>query len=133
MRVETYRVLAVLAVWVIFALLAALVILAQEANFIVIAILGFIAWVTTESVGNAFERDESQKAGEEKKKRSVDRQGDVGSLLQLLDENDLAELRVLVKQRLAEKLERGDDGELSTLDMLLAEQQELQEHQRRQR
>ena len=52
------------------------------------------------------------------------------ALLRLLDESDVAELRSLVKRRLADKIERGDDGELSTLDMLLAEQQELEARQR---
>ena len=133
MRVETYRVLAVLAVWVTFAIVASVAILAQNVDFIVIAILGFVAWVATESVSNAFEREESTKSGQGKKKRITAQQDDTGSLLRLLDESDLAELRGLVKQRLAEKIERGDDGELSTLDMLLAEQHELEERQRTQR
>jgi len=42
--------------------------------------------------------------------------------LALLDEDDLAELRQRVKNRLIERIDGGGDGELSSLDALLADQ-----------
>jgi len=49
-------------------------------------------------------------------------------MLALLDEDDLAELRQRVKDRLIERIDGGGDGELSSLDALLAAQEQPRQH-----
>jgi len=56
-------------------------------------------------------------------KRKNDQAGGLSpDMLALLDEDDLAELRQRVKNRLIERIDGGGDGELSSLDALLADQ-----------
>lgn len=56
-------------------------------------------------------------------KRKNDQTGGLSAdMLALLDEDDIAELRQRVKNRLIERIEGGGDGELSSLDALLADQ-----------
>lgn len=56
-------------------------------------------------------------------KRKNDQTGGLSpDMLALLDEDDIAELRQRVKNRLIDRIEGGGDGELSSLDALLADQ-----------
>lgn len=56
-------------------------------------------------------------------KRKNDQAGGLSpDMLALLDEDDIEELRRRVKNRLIERIEGGGDGELSSLDALLADQ-----------
>ncbi|MCU0465516.1 MAG: hypothetical protein MUF38_13220 [Anaerolineae bacterium] len=55
-------------------------------------------------------------------KAKRDQQGISADMLSLLDEEDIAELRRRLKNRLMDRIDGGDDGELSTLDALLADQ-----------
>ncbi|MBC8170771.1 MAG: hypothetical protein H7X77_03840 [Anaerolineae bacterium] len=83
---------------------------------IVLAIVGLLATVALTQMGAApisFNTDE-------KAKRSAASNSD---LLDLLDEDDLHELRQRVKRRLIDNIEGSGDGEISALDALLAEQQ----------
>lgn len=56
--------------------------------------------------------------GSEKPKRS---QNEMSEMLALLDEDDRYELRQRIKQQLMQRIEGSGDGELSSLDALLAE------------
>lgn len=83
---------------------------------IVLAIVGLLATVALTQMGTTptgFTTDE-------KAKRSA---GDNSNLLELLDEEDLYELRQRVKRRIIDNIEGSGDGELSALDAMLAEQQ----------
>jgi hypothetical protein len=124
MRPELYRVFAILTVWIVFAILAAIVILSAGANFILLGILGFITWLVTDSLSSAFDIKEVDIEELEKQKRHITTTTETDLIYDLLDESDLADLREQLKQRLAEKITRADDGELTTLDALLAEQYE---------
>jgi hypothetical protein len=65
-------------------------------------------------------------------KRKNDQTGGLSAeMLALLDEDDIAELRHRVKMRLIERIEGGGDGELSSLDALLAEQDDTPRKSRR--
>jgi len=64
-------------------------------------------------------------------KRKNDQAGGLSpDMLALLDEDDLAELRQRVKDRLMERIDGGGDGELSSLDALLADQKEPRKNRR---
>jgi hypothetical protein len=105
-------------IWGVFAFLAALAILFAGGNFILIGVLAVAAVLGTAAVAEGG----GEKEAAEKSKRSAS-SNDTNALLELLDEDDLRELRGRVKQRLLDRIDEGGDGELSSLDALLAEQQ----------
>jgi hypothetical protein len=83
---------------------------------IVLGVVGLLATVALTQMGTtpiSFTTDE-------KAKRSASNNS---NLLELLDEDDLHELRQRVKRRLIDNIEGSGDGELSSLDALLSEQQ----------
>lgn len=106
-------------IWGVFGVLAGLAIIFGGGNIVLVGLLAVAAVLGTAASAEGG----SDSSGEvEKSKRSAS-SNDTNALLELLDEDDLRELRGRVKQRLLHKIEQGDDGELSSLDALLAEQQ----------
>jgi hypothetical protein len=125
---ERTRIAAVALIWIVFCVLVmtTLIVQGEAANFIIIGALGLAAWLSTDSVMNTGKKDEEEKTVEISKAK---RGENPNTLLSLLDEDDIAELRARVKHRLINSIEGGSDGELSSLDQLLAEQ-ELRQNKR---
>ena len=95
--------------------------LASPAKFFLyfaIAALVFVVFLMTKTISE-------QSTG----KRKNDQADDLSpNMLALLDEDDLSELRQRVKNRLIDRIEGGGDGELSSLDALLAAQEQPLAH-----
>jgi hypothetical protein len=108
-------------IWGIFGVLAALAMIFAGGNIVLIGILATAAVCGTLAVSNDGS-DHHGKAEAEKAKRSAG-SSNPNALLDLLDEEDLRELRQRVKNRLMDSIESSSDGELSSLEALLAEQQ----------
>ncbi len=126
---ERDRLRAIGIIWGVFGLLAALTLLRNDAggSFLLIAVLATAAWLSTDSIMDAA-RKAAQGEGTGKAKRDLTAEAaretaQVETLLALLDEDDIHEVRARLKTRLLANLERGSDGELSALDALLAEEQ----------
>lgn len=122
---DRYRLGVIVMIWVIFAILTITLLIVQQndANFILVAILAFAAIIGTSElakVSSSAEANEVQVV-EKSKNRSHD---EVETMLSLLDEEDLLDLRARVKARLLSRIDTADDGELSSLDALLAETHE---------
>lgn len=126
MMSERARLAAIVVIWGIFGLLAMTMLIVQEqnANFIIFGIMAVAALVATDTV---IKSDKKEDAVEEAGKAKRTPNSDTASLLALLDEDDIAELRSRVKRRLLDSIEGGSDGELSSLDHLLVEQQSRQQ------
>jgi hypothetical protein len=117
------RFLALCVIWGVFCALAMTTLIMQgtDANFIILGVMAFAAWMSTDSVMNNGKKDSKEESNDsEKTKRGSNLNSN--ALLSLLDEDDIADLRVRVKNRLMDSIERGSDGELSSLDQLLADQ-----------
>jgi flagellar basal body-associated protein FliL len=117
-------------VWGVGGMLLALTILFAGANLVVIvmlslALLGGTMGIVDSGSKNNTQRNDEAEGSREKTKRGEGAaiNSDSDALLRLLSEEDREELRHRVKQRLLDTIEQGSDGELSSLDALLAEQQ----------
>jgi cobalamin biosynthesis protein CbiD len=104
-------------IWGIFGVLAGMAMIFTGGNIVLIAILAAAAVIGTLAISD---NHSSTPAETEKAKRDS---GSTGAMLELLDEDDIRELRQRIKRRIMDNIENGSDGELSSLDTLLAEQQ----------
>lgn len=109
-------------IWGVFALLVVATMIFTGGNFIIILVLAIAALISTEKAVASINTGSRGEESVEKLKRGSGI-SDTEALLNLLDADDLAELRYKVKQRLLDRIEGSGDGELSTLDALLAEQE----------
>lgn len=118
-------------IWGTFAVLAVMAMIFAGANIVLIGILATAAVVGTAAVvtSNSSDSSTSEDSAREKAKNDFASsnsrwdQAGMRDLLELLDEDDLRDLRQRIKRRVIDAIEMGSDGELSTLDALLAEQQ----------
>lgn len=129
-----FKFVAVAIVWVMVSAITIiqLVVPGVEFNWIFsIALFGIAAGVTNSILRDGddtkarpmVEVNTSKDAREQMTgKAKRDQQGISADMLSLLDEEDIAELRRRLKNRLMDRIDGGDDGELSTLDALLADQ-----------
>ncbi len=111
-------------IWGVFLILGALTLIFTGANIIILAILAAAAFGATLAI-TVGDNGSAQPADVEKAKRTLSRPDDPSGLLALLDPEDIEELRHRVKRRLLDRIEGSGDGELSSLDALLAEQEKL--------
>lgn len=86
------------------------------------ASLGLGLALAVGSFAAMFIEGKSEDEAEERVEKAKRSSGDAEALLALLDEEDREELRQKIKSRLMDRL--SDDGELSSLDALLTEQQD---------
>lgn len=107
-------------IWGVFGVLAGMAMIFTGGNIVLIAILAAAAVFGTIAVAEY--GGGSSDTPSEKTKRRAD-PNNMGALIELLDEEDLHEIRQRLKHRLIDRIETGSDGELSSLDALLAEQQ----------
>ncbi|MCU0497572.1 MAG: hypothetical protein MUF87_09500 [Anaerolineae bacterium] len=113
---------ATIALWGIFALLATLTIIFAGANVVALGILGFAAVIATLAIND----NPSEKASKVEKLKNEDRDS-FNAMMNLLDEDDRAELRQRLKVRLMNQIEQGrTDGEITSLEALLAEDRQQQ-------
>ncbi|HEX2619513.1 MAG TPA: hypothetical protein VHL11_05180 [Phototrophicaceae bacterium] len=91
----------------------------RESSVGLIIVLSIVAFLSTMAVTLAGNSHYEEKLAEKTKNSG----GSSDSLMRLLDEDDLDELRSRVKRRLIDQIEGSGDGELSSLDALLADQQ----------
>lgn len=111
-------------IWGVFLILGALTLIFSGANITILAILAAAAFGATMAI-TVGDSGSAQSADVEKAKRTLSRPDDSSGLLALLDPEDIEELRPRVKRRLLDRIEGSGDGELSSLDALLAEQEKL--------
>jgi hypothetical protein len=128
-----FKFLAVIIIWVMMGLITLAQLTINDGvnfNWIFSLILFGIASGVTGSIVNDGNKsrssDEDKSAGQAEGnvgKAKRDQQNGLSTdMLALLDDDDIADLRRRVKQRLIDRIEGGGDGELSSLDALLADQ-----------
>lgn len=130
-----FKFISVAVIWGIAGIITLTQLLVNSADFnwiFSIALFGIAGGVTSSILSNG---DDSKKrpmievktgdntSDSHSGKRKNDQTGGLSpDMLALLDEDDIAELRQRVKNRLIDRIEGGGDGELSSLDALLADQ-----------
>ena len=119
------RMIMICIIWVVFAILSATLLIVQraEANFLIIGIFALAAVISTHAITENTENEEKEIRKAKREAGSFDQ---TQMMLSLLDENDVEELRSRIKSRLLQTVERGEDGELSSLEALIAEQETRQ-------
>lgn len=126
-----FKFLAVIIIWGMMGLITlAQLTINDGANFnwiFSLVLFGIASSVTGSIVNEGGKRPSTEAKTNDEGERSAgkakrDQQtGLSAEMLALLDEDDIADLRRRVKQRLIDRIEGGGDGELSSLDALLAD------------
>lgn len=119
-----HKLAAIIVTWAVFAVLSVITLTQAGGSFLVMLILGSLAWITTSMILDADAPGDSKPATDSGKAKRAPTDTSAAALLELLDEDDIAELRQRVRHRLMDSIERGNDGELDALSSLLAEQEE---------
>lgn len=114
---ENKRMGALAIIWGVFGIITCMLIFFGDASFITIAILAGAAMITTLNIRDSGD-DEEVEQGKAKRGRDND---EVAALLNLLDDDDRDILKERIRARLLDRIDRAGDGELSSLDALLAE------------
>ena len=129
-----FKFVSVAIIWVMVSAITIIQLVVPEADFnwiFSVALFGIAAGVTNSILRDGddtkarpiVEVNTNKDAREQMTgKAKRDQQGISADMLALLDEEDIAELRRRLKNRLMDRIDGGDDGELSTLDALLADQ-----------
>lgn len=120
---EQNRLKALMIIWGSITLLSVLsFIFLGGGSIIVVPVLAGCAWLSTDRL---FEQARLQSKSDREPRMSKNKpQNETGVLLSLLSDDDLYELRTRVKARLLDDAYQAVDGELSTLDVLLSEQED---------
>jgi len=132
-----FKFLTVLIIWGIAGVISIVQLFFAPAGFfnlIMMAVLFGLALAATGTILNSKEEggsrgeasnrlnNNSDKSNQGGKRKNEQAGGLSPDMLALLDEDDIADLRRRLKNRLIERIEGGSDGELSSLDALLADQ-----------
>ncbi len=140
-----FKFLTVLIIWGIAGVISIVQLFFAPAGFfnlIMMAVLFGLALAATGTILNSKEEGVSRRESSNQGNNNSDKSNQGGKrkneqagglspdMLALLDEDDLAELRQRVKNRLIERIDGGGDGELSSLDALLADQEEPRKNRR---
>jgi len=132
--------LTIIIIWSIAAVVSLIQLFFAPAGFFSLAMMailfgmaiGATALIVNNTDRHQTSRESSRSDRTDTSKRKNDQVGGLSvEMLALLDDDDIAELRQRVKNRLIERIEGGGDGELSSLDALLADQAEPRRKSRR--
>lgn len=124
-----FRFVSIATIWGTTALISLALIFANEGrdfNWIMLLVLFGIASGATGSIANGGQESAKGVSAANKNDASAskakrDQAGLSPEILALLNEEDLYELRQRLKARLMERIDNGTDGELASLDELLAD------------
>ena len=128
-----FKFLLVAIIWVVVGIVSIVqLVVASNLFFLLIIMFGMAVGATGIILNNAPSASRrpmiqvntsDDNASRSSGKRKNEQAGGLSpDMLALLDDDDIAELRQRVKNRLIDRIEGGSDGELSSLDALLADQ-----------